>query len=248
MGEEVGLHDVLQGHTGHSQTEVGGGDDRSHREAGVGADAERDGDAGGRDAIVAADLDQHGQDAVVQRVRRDGQTDEAAQEGEDEMQMLGQCGGQDVDDKLCHGDDHAGVVQDADHDTGGQNGGDQRDGFGSVCGETGFLLFGVRKVDDEGEHAAQHEDEVVGKLGGEEEHEDDDSQQDVVPEQLGAKELCGGFVHDFGLFFLSGGDVDLTGTALDFDTGHDDGQTDTADETADLQRQIHMPQLVGIHC
>ena len=177
---------------------AGGGDDRSHREAGVGADAERDGDAGGRDAIVAADLDQHGQDAVVQRVRRDGQTDEAAQEGEDEMQMLGQCGGQDVDDELCHGDDHAGVVQDADHDTGGQNGGDQRDGFGSVCGETGFLLFGVREVDDEGEHAAQHEDEVVGKLSGEEEHEDDDSQQDVVPEQLGAKELCGGFVHDFG--------------------------------------------------
>ena len=83
MGEEVGLHDVLQGHTGHGQAEVGGGDDRCHREAGVCADAECDGDAGGRDAVVTADLDKNGQDAVVQWVRRDGQTDEAAQEGKD---------------------------------------------------------------------------------------------------------------------------------------------------------------------
>ena len=88
MGDEVGLHQILQLHAGYGHAQISGGDDGGHGEAGVCTDAECNGNAGCGDAIVAADLNQHGQDAIVQRIGGDGKTNEAAEEAKHQMQML----------------------------------------------------------------------------------------------------------------------------------------------------------------
>ena len=152
-----------------------------------------------------------------------------------------------MDDQLGHGHDHSGVIGHTHHHACAEHGGNQGDDLGGMGGQAGLLVLWIGVIHGQRQHAAHHENGVVGQGCLKQQHEHDNGQDYIIPEQLGA--LQGqNFRVSRGLCCFSGRqNRRFTGAPPHFDAAHYHGQAYAAEPSENLHGQIGAPQQAGIH-
>lgn len=157
-------------------------------------------------------------------------------------------------DEACHDDCHllhdAALAQDAEEDTGTQDGGSHAQASGSVALDDGVVQLLAAVVDQNAQSAADHEDVVRGEDVQNQHDDDGQSQDDVEDEVLGTSQSLV-LLAVVGVVVLAGvlsndGIAELC-DALLLLQAPEDGGADSQHQADDLHGHELEPQVVGLH-